>query len=65
MQGCNGGLYESSCCFYSVSLAIRLTRYELGQKKLSAVGFEPTPFRTGALSQRLRPLGQTNDNAAI
>ena len=23
------------------------------------VGFEPTPFRTGALSQRLRPLGQT------
>ena len=27
--------------------------------KLTAVGFEPTPFRTGALSQRLRPLGQT------
>ena len=26
---------------------------------LTAVGFEPTPFRTGALSQRLRPLGQT------
>ena len=23
------------------------------------MGFEPTPFRTGALSQRLRPLGQT------
>ena len=23
------------------------------------VGFEPTPFRTGALSQRLRPLGQS------
>ena len=27
--------------------------------KVTAVGFEPTPFRTGALSQRLRPLGQT------
>ena len=26
---------------------------------MTAVGFEPTPFRTGALSQRLRPLGQT------
>ena len=28
-------------------------------KSMIAVGFEPTPFRTGALSQRLRPLGQT------
>ena len=27
--------------------------------KMTAVGFEPTPLRTGALSQRLRPLGQT------
>ena len=27
--------------------------------QLTAVGFEPTPLRTGALSQRLRPLGQT------
>ena len=26
---------------------------------MSPVGFEPTPFRTGALSQRLRPLGQS------
>ena len=26
---------------------------------LTAVGFKPTPLRTGALSQRLRPLGQT------
>ena len=25
--------------------------------KMTAVGFEPTPFRTGALNQRLRPLG--------
>ena len=28
-------------------------------KRVTAVGFEPTPLRTGALSQRLRPLGQT------
>ena len=27
--------------------------------EVTAVGFEPTPLRTGALSQRLRPLGQT------
>ena len=26
---------------------------------MTAVGFEPTLLRTGALSQRLRPLGQT------
>ena len=27
--------------------------------RMTAVGFEPTPLRTGAWSQRLRPLGQT------
>ena len=27
--------------------------------KVTAVGFEPTPLRNGALSHRLRPLGQT------
>ena len=26
---------------------------------MTAVGFEPTPFRNGALSRRLRPLSQT------
>ena len=26
---------------------------------VTAVGFEPTPLRTGVWSQRLRPLGQT------
>ena len=31
----------------------------LKAKELTAVGFEPTPFRSGALSHRLRPLGQT------
>lgn len=30
-----------------------------GPVALTAVGFEPTPFRNGALSHRLRPLGQT------
>ena len=29
------------------------------QQQMTAVGFEPTPLRTGALSQRLRPLGQS------
>ena len=35
---------------------------------MTAVGFEPTPLRTGALSQRLRPLGQTvlaSGNSAV
>ena len=38
-------------------------------EKLTPVGFEPTPLRTGAWSQRLRPLGQSvhvsQDTAAI
>ena len=29
------------------------------ERQMTAVGFEPTPLRTGAWSQRLRPLGQT------
>ena len=29
------------------------------QSQVAAVGFEPTPVRNGALSHRLRPLGQT------
>ena len=32
--------------------------------KMTAVGFEPTPFRNGALSHRLRPLGQTVGDGA-
>ncbi len=31
--------------------------------QMTAVGFEPTPLRTGAWSQRLRPLGQTVSGA--
>ena len=37
--------------------------YSESQRKplpgVTAVGFEPTPFRNGALSHRFRPLGQT------
>ena len=33
--------------------------YNFKFHKMTAVGFEPTPLRTGAWSQRLRPLGQT------
>ena len=32
--------------------------------EMTAVGFEPTPFRNGALSHRLRPLGQTVGDGA-
>ena len=28
-------------------------------EKMTVVGFEPMPFQNGALSHRLRPLGQT------
>jgi hypothetical protein len=31
------------------------------RQKMIAVGFEPTPFRTSALSWRLRPLGQATE----
>ena len=31
----------------------------LGNAAVTPVGFEPTPFRNGTLSHRLRPLGQT------
>ena len=34
-------------------------RGRVRNEKVTAVGFEPTPFRNGALSHRLRPLGQT------
>ncbi|KAM7540977.1 hypothetical protein Aperf_G00000030803 [Anoplocephala perfoliata] len=32
---------------------------------LAAVGFEPTPFRTGALNRRLRPLGHATDTPLL
>ena len=47
-----------------MAVQIRLGAFKVNDredwaKTLTAVGFEPTPLRTGALSQRLRPLGQT------
>ena len=41
--------------------AFRLVNHKARKwiNEMTAVGFEPTPLRTGALSQRLRPLGQT------
>ena len=42
--------------FYS-SFSIHYPK--LHHQPLTAVGFEPTPLRNGALSHRLRPLGQT------
>ena len=41
-------------CRGDVFATAGVTQYEM-----TAVGFEPTPFRNGALSHRLRPLGQT------
>jgi hypothetical protein len=35
------------------------------QKDLIAVGFEPTPVTTGALNQRLRPLGHATSYASL
>ena len=47
--------------YSSLAVVRRVWDYTLkrGILHMTAVGFEPTPLRTGALSQRLRPLGQT------
>ena len=37
----------------------------LDKKDLIAVGFEPTPVTTGALNQRLRPLGHATTHQPI
>ena len=43
-----------------ISQSQRCQHHSLKMSKvMTAVGFEPTPFRTGALSPRPRPLGQT------
>ena len=39
-------------------MAMQCAAMRSNKKEMTAVGFEPTPLRTGALSQRLRPLGQ-------
>ena len=41
----------------SFSMSVKKKRF--GSAKMTPVGFEPTPFRNGALSHRLRPLGQS------
>ena len=45
---------------------VKFTSFDIQIKKrtgarceVTAVGFEPTPLRTGALNQRLRPLGRS------
>jgi hypothetical protein len=40
---------------------IRISLPTSAETYLTAVGFEPTPFRTSALSWRLRPLGHAVD----
>jgi hypothetical protein len=62
-------LRDGGCCMISagwVGLCVRVCVcvcvcvFALASgRNVTAVGFEPTPLRTGALSQRLRPLGQT------
>ena len=42
-----------------ISVVGRRSASLLASFRLTAVGLEPTPLRTGAWSQRLRPLGQT------
>ena len=48
-----GPCFIQSMC--TVAPMLHAKRYS----QVTAVGFEPTPFRNGALSHRLRPLGQT------
>ena len=43
----------------TLHLVSKLRMPQWAQQRLTAVGFAPTPLRIGALSQRLRPLGQT------
>ena len=43
-------------------LAARITetgQHRVTKRKVTPVGFEPTPLQNGALSHRLRPLGQS------
>ena len=50
-------MFSAGCARLCVRLCVRVS--PCACRKVTAVGFEPTPLRTGALSQRLRPLGQT------
>ena len=52
-------LFLSKLVFHLLFLWVTLFLLSVRIVKMKAVGFEPTPFRNGALSHRLRPLGQT------
>ena len=51
---------SQNCAMQLSKFARAATTFKMkARDKLTAVGFEPTPLRNGALSHRLRPLGQT------
>ena len=52
------GMHECSGCYCTL-------RCDSSAIKVTPVGFEPTPFRNGALSHRLRPLGQSVSGKSI
>ena len=49
-------LKQASC---GLAFSSFLARWSFSCLHLTALGFQPTPLRTAALSQRLRPLSQT------
>ena len=52
------GLLHSVALRQAMQTILRV-QHRAWDLKMTAVGFEPAPFRTGAWSKRLRPLGQT------
>jgi hypothetical protein len=54
----SGGCRFESCPGHSHRLARRARRAQNKAKRVTTVGFEPTPLRAGASSQRLRSHGQ-------
>ena len=52
MDAQSKGMYEYLGCYHTL-------RCDSSVIKMTPVGFEPTPFRNGALNHRLRPLGQS------
>ena len=57
VERCGDGVLHRHCGIHIVAFDNSTSPEPF--EELTAVGFEPTPLRTGALSQRLRPLGQT------
>ena len=49
-------------CIQQTPVAHSFSTLPTVKRHLAAVGFEPTPFRTGALNRRLRPLGHATYN---